>query len=228
MHAPKAVILVSGGLDSATMLCIAKQRGYDCYVLTVNYGQRSQAEVNAARHICEQVGVHEHRVIDINLADFGGSALTDRTIAMPQEHNPTGGIPVTYVPARNTIFLSLALSYAETLEARDIFIGAHVIDYSNYPDCRQEFFNAFERLATLGTKAGVELGKQACHIHAPLLQLDKSEIIRLGASFGLDYAQTLSCYDATEHGLACGTCPSCIIRKEGFKRANLPDPTRYI
>lgn len=226
MQVPKAVILVSGGLDSATVLRIAKHRGYDCYALTVNYGQRTQAELAAAQHICKQNEVCEHRIIDINLAVFGGSALTDRTMTMPQEHD-TSVIPSTYVPARNTIFLSLALSYAETLQARDIFIGAHIIDYSNYPDCRQEFFTAFEHMASLGTKAGVELGLQACQIHAPLLHLDKSEIIRLGTTFGIDYAGTISCYDANEQGLSCGTCPACLIRKEGFRKANLVDPTLY-
>ena len=218
-----AVILLSGGLDSATVLAIAREAGYACHALSLDYGQRHNAELAAAARVAHSLGAVEHRVIKLGLGDFGGSALTDDTIAVPE--NPTAGIPVTYVPARNTVMLALALAWAEVLGARDIFIGVNAVDYSGYPDCRPEFIEAFERMANLATKAGVE-GAQL-RIHAPLQTLSKADIIRRGAGLGVDYAQTVSCYQADAEGLACGRCDSCRLRREGFLAAGIPDPTRY-
>lgn len=219
----KAVILLSGGLDSATILALAKQQGYLCHTLSFNYGQRHSAELNAARQIAEQAQVVEHKIVHIGLDSFGGSALTDTRIAVPNQLAP--GIPVTYVPARNTVFLAFALGWAEVLGALDIFIGVNAVDYSGYPDCRPEFIRAFANLAQLATKAGVE--GQAFNIHTPLLDLSKADIIRLGVGLGVDYAQTVSCYAADEQGQACGVCDSCRLRKAGFDAAGVDDPTRY-
>jgi len=218
-----AVILLSGGLDSATVLAIAHADGYACHALSLDYGQRHTAELAAAARVAKSLGAIEHRVLRLGLSDFGGSALTDASIAVPE--SPTAGIPVTYVPARNTIMLALALAWAEVLGSRDIFIGVNAVDYSGYPDCRPEFIEAFERMANLATKAGVE-GAQL-HIHAPLQTLSKADIIRRGAALGVDYAQTVSCYQAGADGLACGRCDSCRLRREGFLAAGIPDPTRY-
>lgn len=218
-----AVILLSGGLDSATVLAIARQQHYACHALTFDYGQRHQAELAAAARVAAQLGVVEHRLVQLSLGQFGGSALTDHAIAVPQA--ATTGIPVTYVPARNTVMLSLALAWAEVLQARDIFIGVNAVDYSGYPDCRPEFIAAFEKLCNLGTKAGVEQGN--FRIHAPLIQMSKAEIIRTGMELGVDYAQTVSCYQASPDGVACGMCDSCRLRREGFGAAGITDPTRY-
>ena len=218
-----AVILLSGGLDSATVLAIAHEAGYACHTLSLDYGQRHTAELAAAARVARSLGAEEHRVIRLGLGDIGGSALTDHSIAVPER--PTEGIPVTYVPARNTVMLALALAWAEVLGARDIFIGVNAVDYSGYPDCRPEFIEAFERMANLATKAGAE-GAQL-RIHAPLQSLSKGEIIRRGVELGVDYAQTVSCYQATDEGLACGRCDSCRLRREGFLAAGIPDPTRY-
>lgn len=218
-----AVILLSGGLDSATVLAIAKQQGYACHALTFDYGQRHHAELAAAARVAAQLGVIEHRLVQLSLGQFGGSALTDHAIAVPQ--SATTGIPVTYVPARNTVMLSLALAWAEVLQARDIFIGVNAVDYSGYPDCRPEFIAAFEKLCNLGTKAGVEQGN--FRLHAPLIQMSKADIIHTGTALGVDYAQTVSCYQATPSGAACGVCDSCRLRLEGFRAAGITDPTRY-
>lgn len=218
-----AVILLSGGLDSATVLAIARQQGYACHALTFDYGQRHHAELAAAARVASQLGVAEHRLVQLSLGQFGGSALTDPAIAVPQ--TATTGIPVTYVPARNTVMLSLALAWAEVLNARDIFIGVNAVDYSGYPDCRPEFIAAFETLCNLGTKAGVEQGN--FRIHAPLIEMSKAEIIRTGTALGVDYAQTVSCYQASPEGAACGVCDSCRLRREGFRAAGITDPTRY-
>lgn len=218
-----AVILLSGGLDSATVLAIARQQGYACHALTFDYGQRHQAELAAAARVAAQLGVTEHRLVQLSLGQFGGSALTDHAIAVPQA--ATTGIPVTYVPARNTVMLSLALAWAEVLDARDIFIGVNAVDYSGYPDCRPEFIAAFEKLCNLGTKAGVEEGN--FRIHAPLIQMSKAEIIRTGTALGVDYTQTVSCYQASADGAACGVCDSCRLRRGGFRAAGITDPTRY-
>lgn len=219
----KAVILLSGGLDSATCLAVAVDQGYACHALSINYGQRHAAELNAARRVAGYFQVAEHRVLDIDLTGIGGSALTDTAIAVPEQ--PAAGIPITYVPARNTIFLSLALAYAEVLDACDIFIGVNAVDYSGYPDCRPEFIAAFENLARLATRAGVE-GREF-KFHTPLIELGKAEIIKTGINLNVDYALTVSCYQADTDGRACGVCDSCRIRAEGFRRANVPDPTRY-
>ena len=219
----KAVVLVSGGLDSSTTLALARAQGYACYGLTVDYGQRHRAELNAARHIVEILGVQEYKVIRIDLQAIGGSALTNASIAVPG--SPTEGIPITYVPARNTVLLGLALGWAEVLEAWDIFIGVNAIDYSGYPDCRPEFIEAFEKTARLATKAGVE-GKMF-KIHTPLIYLSKAQIIEQGSRLGIDYALTVSCYQADGEGRACGLCDACRLRAEGFKAAGVPDPTRY-
>lgn len=223
MNSP-AVILLSGGLDSATVLAIARQHGYACHALSVDYGQRHDAELEAARRVAHSLGAIEHRIIQLGLGQFGGSALTDAAIAVPE--HPTEGIPVTYVPARNTVMLSLALAWAEVLNARDIFIGVNAVDYSGYPDCRPEFISAFEHLANLATKAGVE-GKRL-RVHAPLQHLSKSEIIRLGQGLGVDYSQTVSCYQADAMGRACGRCDACRLRRAGFEQAGLSDPTKYM
>jgi 7-cyano-7-deazaguanine synthase len=219
-----AVILLSGGLDSATVLAIAREAGYACYALSLDYGQRHNAELAAAARVAHSLGAVEHRVLRLGLGDFGGSALTDAAIAVPEA--PTEGIPVTYVPARNTVMLALALAWAEVLGARDIFIGVNAVDYSGYPDCRPEFIEAFEHMANLATRAGVEGTK--LRVHAPLQYLSKAQIIRRGAELGVDYVQTVSCYQADADGLACGRCDSCRLRREGFLAAGIPDPTRYV
>jgi 7-cyano-7-deazaguanine synthase len=218
-----AVVLLSGGLDSATALAIARSQGFECYALSVEYGQRHSAELDAARRVAAAAGVRDHRVMSVDLAGIGGSALTDKTIAVPE--SPTTGIPVTYVPARNTIMLSLALGWAEVLGTGDIFIGVNVLDYSGYPDCRPEFIAAFARLAELATKAGVE--GQPYRIRAPLISLSKAEIIREGVRLGVDYGLTVSCYQADVDGRACGLCDSCRLRRAGFEAAGVPDPTQY-
>lgn len=219
----RAVILVSGGLDSATVLAMARAQGYACYTLSFDYGQRHRAELLAAERISHALGDVEHKVVRLNLDSIGGSALTDSAIAVPEEETP--GIPVTYVPARNTVFLSIALGWSEVLGAHDIFIGVNAVDYSGYPDCRPEYIAAFERMANLATKAGVE--GQPITIHAPLMWLRKADIIRAGIALGVDYAQTVSCYQLTDEGLACGRCDSCRLRRAGFIDAGLQDPTRY-
>lgn len=223
MTQPIAVVLVSGGLDSATTLAIAQAAGYECYALSFDYGQRHRCELEAARAVVSRVGAAAHKFITLNLGAIGGSALTDAAINVPTQ--ATTGIPVTYVPARNTVFLALALGWAEVLEAPAIFIGVNAVDYSGYPDCRPEFIQAFERLANLATRAGVE-GRRF-RIHAPLIHLSKAEIIRRGVSLGIDYALTVSCYNPDETGRACGLCDACRLRRLGFAQANLPDPTRY-
>jgi 7-cyano-7-deazaguanine synthase len=219
-----AVVLVSGGLDSATCLAIARAEGYECYALSFSYGQRHEAELAAAARVAAALGVREHRVMNIDLAMFGGSALTDPGIAVPEV--PTTGIPVTYVPARNTVFLSLALAWSEVLGAHDIFIGVNAVDYSGYPDCRPAFIEAFEQMANLATRAGVE-DAERLRIRAPLIALSKADIIRRGAALGVDYSLTVSCYQADAQGRACGRCDSCRLRREGFAAAGVPDPTRY-
>lgn len=221
---PKAVVLLSGGLDSATALAMAKDQGYSTYVLSFDYGQRSLTELNAAKQIVEQLGVTEHRVIRLHLEDFGGSALTDHSIEVPDHE--TGGIPVTYVPARNTVFLSLALGWAEVLEADAIFIGVNAVDYSGYPDCRPEFIQAFETMANLATKTGVT--GQKITIETPLMTMTKAEIIKEGNRLGVNYANTISCYQADDDGQACRVCDSCRLRAQGFEDAGVQDPTRYI
>jgi 7-cyano-7-deazaguanine synthase len=218
-----AVILLSGGLDSATVLAIAREAGYACHALSLDYGQRHTAELAAAARVAASLGAVEHRVIRIGLGDIGGSALTDASLAVPE--SPSAGIPVTYVPARNTVMLALALAWAEVLGSRDLFIGVNAVDYSGYPDCRPEFIAAFERMANLATRAGVE-GAQL-RVHAPLQHLSKAQIIRRGLELGVDYAQTVSCYQADAEGLACGRCDSCRLRRDGFRAAGIPDPTRY-
>ena len=219
----KAVVLLSGGMDSATVLAIAQSEGHECHCLTVDYGQRHHAELAAAAQVARAQGAAGHRVIRIDLTAFGGSALTDRSIGVPEA--PTPGIPVTYVPARNTIFLSLALAWAEVLDARDIWFGANAVDYSGYPDCRPEFMHAFEALANLATKSAVE-GRRLT-LHTPIISLAKAEIVKRGTALGVDFAATVSCYQATEAGLACGRCDACRIRRAGFEAAGIPDPTRY-
>ena len=219
----RAVVLLSGGLDSATALAIAREEGFECYALSVDYGQRHVAELGAAARLARAAGVIEHRVMRVDLAGIGGSALTDPTIAVPEA--PSSGIPVTYVPARNTIMLALALAWAEVLGSRDIYLGVNVLDSSGYPDCRPEFIAAFQRLATLATKAGVE--GAACRLHAPLIKWSKADIIRTGTRLGVEYAQTVSCYQADDEGRACGRCDACRLRRAGFEAAQLPDPTRY-
>jgi len=219
----RAVILLSGGLDSATVVAMAQAQGYACYTMSFDYGQRHRAELDAAERVAREMGVVEHKVIGLNLNGIGGSALTDSSIAVPEA--PAEGIPVTYVPARNTVFLSLALGWAEVLEARDIFIGVNAVDYSGYPDCRPEFVEAFERMANLATKAGVE--GNGFRIQAPLQNLSKAQIVQAGMARGVDYSLTVSCYQADDAGRACGKCDSCRLRADGFKAAGVPDPTRY-
>jgi 7-cyano-7-deazaguanine synthase len=218
-----AVVLLSGGLDSATALAMAREQGFICHALSVDYGQRHAAELEAARRVAHSGGAREHRLMRVDLAGIGGSALTDPKIAVPEELR--AGIPVTYVPARNTLMLSLALAWAEVLGARDLFIGVNVLDASGYPDCRPEFIEAFAALAQLATKAAVE--GSPCRVHAPLITLTKAEIIREGTRLGVDYAQTVSCYQADAAGRACGRCDACRLRRAGFVAAGLPDPTRY-
>ena len=225
MTSPKpAVCLLSGGLDSATSLAVARREGYDCYALSFDYGQRHRAELQAAARVAASLGAAEHRVVTIDLRAFGGSALT-ADIAVPKT-GVGGGIPVTYVPARNTVFLSFALAWAEVLASSDVFIGVNAIDYSGYPDCRPEFIAAFEQMANLATKAGVE-GRTHLKIHAPLIRLSKCEIVELGADLGVDFALTHSCYDPDAKGRACGLCDSCRLRRKGFADAGLTDPLEY-
>jgi 7-cyano-7-deazaguanine synthase len=220
----RAVILVSGGLDSTTVLAMAQSQGYACYTLSFDYGQRHRAELYAADRVSRALGEVEHKLVKLNLDSIGGSALTDLSIAVPEEE--TGGIPITYVPARNTVFLSIALGWAEVLGAHDIFIGVNAVDYSGYPDCRPEYIAAFETMANLATRAGVE--GQKITIHTPLMKLGKGDIIVAGLALGIDYAITVSCYQATEEGLACGKCDSCRLRRQGFADAGLEDPTHYL
>lgn len=223
MATSRAVVLVSGGLDSATTLAIARAAGHDTYALSVDYGQRHRVELEAARRVARAAGVADHRIMRVDLAGIGGSALTDSSIAVPEA--PTDGIPVTYVPARNTIMLSLALGWAEVLDARHIYVGVNAVDYSGYPDCRPEFVAAFERLANLATKAGVE--GRVTRIEAPLVSLSKADVIRTGIALGVDYGLTLSCYQPDAGGRACGKCDSCRLRRDGFAQAGVPDPTPY-
>ncbi len=218
-----ALVLLSGGLDSATCLAIARSQGYECYAISFEYGQRHDSELQAAERVVNALGAKELKTIHINMGDIGGSALTDKAIDVPE--SPTEGIPVTYVPARNTVFLSLALGWAEVLDADAIFIGVNAVDYSGYPDCRPEFIEAFERLAALATKRGVE--GNPISIQAPLLHLSKSQIIHKGIALGVDYGLTVSCYQADAEGRACGKCDSCRLRQEGFRQAGVADPTRY-
>ena len=219
----KAVILVSGGLDSSTVLAMAKQQGFDCYTLSFDYGQRHRSELFAAAKVSEAMQVEAHKVVSLDLGTIGGSALTDTNIDVPEYE--TTGIPVTYVPARNTVFLSIALGWAEVLGANDIFVGVNAVDYSGYPDCRPDYINAFEQMANLATKAGVEGNKLT--VHAPLIDMTKGQIIQAGIKIGVDYSTTVSCYQADEEGAACGVCDSCRLRKQGFIDAGLKDPTRY-
>ena len=221
---PPAVVLLSGGLDSATCLAISMRDGFDCYALSFAYGQRHSTELAAAANVAASLGAREHRIMNIDLAAFGGSALTDPGIAVPEQ--PSVGVPVTYVPARNTVFLSLALAWAEVLGAFDIYIGVNAVDYSGYPDCRPQFVAAFETLANLATRAAVE-GRGRIRVRAPLIELSKAEIIRRGVELGVDYAQTVSSYQADPQGRACGRCDSCRLRREGFVAAGVADPTRY-
>ena len=218
-----AVVLLSGGLDSSTVLGLARASGFDCYALSVHYGQRHSAELAAAKQIAMRLGAREHRVMGVDLAGIGGSALTDAGIAIPEA--PTSGIPVTYVPARNTLLLSLALGWAEVVGACDIFVGVNAVDYSGYPDCRPKFIEAFERLARVATKAGVE--GTPFKIHAPLIDMSKADIIRAGSELGVDFGMTVSCYQAAPDGTACAKCDACRLRAAGFAAAGIPDPTRY-
>jgi 7-cyano-7-deazaguanine synthase len=225
---PRAVVLLSGGLDSSTTLAVAKRDGFECYALSADYGQRHKVELARAAEIARSLGAVEHRTVRLDLRTIGGSALT-ADVSVPKDRSSDAishGIPVTYVPARNTILLGLALGYAETVGAFDLFIGANVLDYSGYPDCRPEFLHAFESLANLATKAGVE-GTGRFRVHAPLVRLSKAEIIRLGTSLGVDYGRTISCYDPDTAGRACGRCDSCQLRRKGFAESGVPDPTEY-
>lgn len=221
--ADKAVILVSGGLDSTTVLAMAQDQGFDCHTLSFDYGQRHRSELEAAERVSQKMAVKAHKVIKLDLGAIGGSALTDNAIDVPVQE--TSGIPVTYVPARNTVFMSIALGWAEVLGANDIFVGVNAVDYSGYPDCRPEYISAFEQMANLATKAGVEGNK--LHIHTPLINMTKAQIIQAGVSHNVDYSLTVSCYQATEDGAACGLCDSCRLRKQGFFEAGIEDPTRY-
>jgi len=226
--AKKAVVLLSGGLDSATVAAIASSRGFETYALSFSYGQRHSSELEAARRVAGQVGTTDHKIVPIDLRAFGGSALTD-DIEVPKgraAEEMAEGIPVTYVPARNTIFLSFALAWAEVLGSSDIFIGVNALDYSGYPDCRPEFIEAYQVMARLATKAGVE-GDEALTIHAPLIDLTKAQIIEQGVELGVDYGLTVSCYDADDAGQACGECDSCVLRRKGFEEAGVDDPTHY-
>jgi 7-cyano-7-deazaguanine synthase len=224
----RAVVLLSGGLDSATVLAFARERGFETYALSFNYGQRHSAELDAATRVAKALGVREHRVLNFDLTAWGGSALTDSSIAVPTE--ATSGIPVTYVPARNTIFLSLALAWAETLGAPHIFAGMNAVDYSGYPDCRPEYVRAFQVMARIATRAGVEADDDhdALTIHTPIIDMTKADIVREGTRLGVDYAMTVSCYQADAEGRACGRCDSCRLRREGFAAAGVADPTRYV
>lgn len=220
----RAIILLSGGLDSTTCLAIARAAGYDCYALSVAYGQRHAAELNASTRIAQRMGACQHRIASVSLGEFGGSALTDAAIGVPVDGDTTG-IPVTYVPARNTVMLSMALAWAEVLQAGDIYIGVNAVDYSGYPDCRPAFIDAFEIMANLATRSGVEGTR--LRIHTPLMHLSKGEIIRKGVELGVDYGQTVSCYQADDDGHACGVCDACRLRRAGFEAAGITDPTRY-
>jgi len=224
MTKPRALVLLSGGLDSATCLAIARAEGYDVYALSVEYGQRHAAELAAAQRVAQALGAVAHRVAHVDLGQFGGSALTDASLAVPVD-GLDGGIPITYVPARNTIMLSIAMAWAEVLGAEHIYVGVNAVDYSGYPDCRPAFIEAFEKMANLATKAGVEGHRLS--IHAPLIDLSKADIIRRGTALGVDYGLTVSCYQANDDGQACGLCDACRLRKAGFEAAGLPDPTRY-
>lgn len=219
----KAVILLSGGLDSATLLAIAKSNGYACHAISFDYGQRHRCELTAAVEIAQSMGVVQHKTVKLGLDEIGGSALTDESIDVPQ--HSTEGIPVTYVPARNTVFLAIALGWAEVLEAQDVFIGVNAVDYSGYPDCRPEFIEAFQKMANLATRAGVE--GRPFQIHTPLIDLSKSDIIRQGTRLGVDYAKTISCYNPDKDGRACKVCDSCRLRAAGFTTAGIADPTPY-
>lgn len=223
MQDKKAVILLSGGLDSATLLAIAQSQGYACYAISFDYGQRHRCELAAAAEIAQSMGIVQHKTVMLGLDDIGGSALTDESIDVPQ--HSTKGIPVTYVPARNTVFLAIALGWAEVLEAEDIFIGVNAVDYSGYPDCRPEFIEAFQKMANLATRAGVE--GRPIQIHTPLIDLSKSDIIQQGTRLGVDYAKTISCYNPNKDGRACKVCDSCRLRAAGFMAAGLADPTPY-
>ncbi|WP_028485143.1 7-cyano-7-deazaguanine synthase QueC [Hydrogenovibrio halophilus] len=223
---PKAVVLLSGGLDSATVLAIAQSQGYDCHTLSFDYGQRHKAELLAAKRLADARQVASHRIMQMNMQAIGGSALTDDAIAVPVQAGEEGEIPVTYVPARNTVFLSYALGLAEVVEADDIFIGVNAVDYSGYPDCRPEYIAAYETMANLATRRAVE--GQPLRIQTPLLTLSKSEIIQTGDRLGVDYAQTVSCYQARSDGAACGQCDACRLRKVGFEQAGVSDPTVYV
>lgn len=224
MTAVPAVVLLSGGLDSATCLAIARAEGFACHALSFAYGQRHEIELRAAERVARELGAAQHRVMHIDLAAFGGSALTDRHLAVPE--SPSSGIPITYVPARNTVFLSFALAWSEVLGAHDIFIGVNAVDYSGYPDCRPEFVQAFEAMANLATRAGVE-GTERLRVRTPLIRLSKADIIRRGLALGVDYSHTVSCYQADQDGQACGKCDSCRLRRAGFEASGVPDPTRY-
>jgi 7-cyano-7-deazaguanine synthase len=221
-----AIVLVSGGLDSATCLAIARAEGFRCHALSFQYGQRHHAELDAARKVAARLGAFEHRVMKIDLGAFGGSALTDASIAVPEDGAGGAAIPITYVPARNTVFLAFALAWAEVLHAHDIFIGVNAVDYSGYPDCRPEFITAFAYMANFATREGVE-GKEPLRIRTPLIDLTKAEIIRRGLALGVDFGMTVSCYQADEQGRACGRCDSCRLRRAGFEAAAAPDPTAY-
>ena len=223
-HPQRAIVLLSGGLDSATCLAIARDMGFECFALSIAYGQRHAAELTASKVVARTLGAREHRLARVNLDEFGGSALTDTTIPVPIGGD-ADGIPVTYVPARNTVMLSIALAWAEVLDARAMFVGVNAVDYSGYPDCRPEFIAAFEKMANLATKAGLE-GSHIT-IHAPLIDLSKAQIIRRGIALGVDYAQTVSCYQADDAGRACGKCDACRLRRAGFEAAGVPDPTPY-
>lgn len=220
----RAIVLLSGGLDSATCLAIARDMGFECYALSVAYGQRHAAELTASKRVADALGAREHRLARVNLGQFGGSALTDPAIPVPEESG-SGGIPVTYVPARNTVMLSIALAWAEVLDAHDIFVGVNAVDYSGYPDCRPEFIRAFQDMANLATKSGAE-GTRIT-IHAPLIELSKAEIIKLGTRLGVDYGITVTCYQADDQGRACGRCEACRLRRAGFEAAGVGDPTPY-
>jgi 7-cyano-7-deazaguanine synthase len=222
----KAVVLLSGGLDSATALAIARDQDYDCYALSFRYGQRHAVELECAEKIAKTQGVVEHRTVNIDLGAFGGSALTDMNIAVPHEPGAADEIPVTYVPARNTVFLSYALAWAEVLGSFDLFIGVNALDYSGYPDCRPEFIAAYEKMANLATKAAVS-GDRKLTVHTPLIYLTKAQIIQMGLELGVDYSITSSCYDPVSDGTACGTCDSCRLRLKGFKEAGAKDPREY-
>ncbi|HMN66641.1 MAG TPA: 7-cyano-7-deazaguanine synthase QueC [Burkholderiaceae bacterium] len=221
----RAVVLLSGGLDSATVLALAREQGRDCYALSLRYGQRHATELDAAARVAAALGAARHEIVDVDLSRFGGSALTDASIAVPEQAGAPGAIPVTYVPARNTIMLSIALGWAEVLDAGEIHFGANAVDYSGYPDCRPEYVAAFERMANLATKAGVE--GRPIRVRAPIIDMSKAQIIREGARLGVDFSATVSCYQADGQGRACGRCDACRIRRDGFATAGVVDPTRY-